>query len=273
MPTVAEVLKQSGWTDEEIAALDAKKTEGFTKILSTADELKAEAERKQRATEAMIQNEVNPSLDKWASESANKDAEIAYYKTLAEKAKEGGFVETVPPFTPPNPGAVQSRTADGKFVAGGNAVPGSPQYMTPQQALAVASHTAWAISEHIRLHGSPLPDDIETLAKEADQNHMKFRDYVTQKYGFDKKREEIQATKQKEHDDAIRKETETKIRQEFAERGGNNPAIRPAVDSRFSQMNKAVTDKVRPDPLTMTREQRHASTSQVIQKEIAEQVQ
>ena len=37
MPTVAEVLKQAGMTDEQIAALDAKAMTGLGTVLSAAE--------------------------------------------------------------------------------------------------------------------------------------------------------------------------------------------------------------------------------------------
>ena len=38
MPTVNEILKQSGLTDEQIAALDAKAITAFTGVLTTAEQ-------------------------------------------------------------------------------------------------------------------------------------------------------------------------------------------------------------------------------------------
>ena len=45
MPTVQEVLKQSGLTDEQITALDAKAISAFTGVLTTAEQERQAAQQ------------------------------------------------------------------------------------------------------------------------------------------------------------------------------------------------------------------------------------
>jgi hypothetical protein len=72
--TVAEVLKQSGLTDEQIAALDAKAMSAFSGILTTADQAKADAEAKEKvAKEAASKAEA----DKVAAEASATAAKAA----------------------------------------------------------------------------------------------------------------------------------------------------------------------------------------------------
>lgn len=141
MPTVQDILKQSGFTDEEIATWDAKKLAAlgntWTSVEQTAAQkeqaateaaTKAEQERKaateavakaeqervaaskaqeaaevaKRANEQFYAESVAPALNTWASEKSNKEAEIAFYKTQLEGARTNGFVPTdAPKFTPP----------------------------------------------------------------------------------------------------------------------------------------------------------------------------
>src|SRR5277367_5096961 len=257
MPTVHEVLKASGMTDEQITALDAKVMGGFTTILSTAEQAREAAELAQRKTTATIQEEINPALDKWATESATLTAERDYYKTLAEKAKEGGFVPGAAPFAP---AAATTRDPGGRFVPNANPVPGSPQYMTKAEGFTAVTSATWYISEYMRLHnGAPPPDDITVIAREADEQKIPFKAYVEKKYDFQAKREKIRADERKKEIDAATAAAVAENDKKWAEKIGTNPNIRAAETSRFSEINKAVADKSRPDPLTLTKEQRHAA--------------
>src|SRR5882672_7895895 len=115
--TVAEILKETGLTDEQIAALDPKATTAFTQVLSTATQTLEQAELTRRATAEQWGNEISPALDAWGNDKARLDAEVAFYKTQLEGAKQGGFVPATIP-TPLPAAAIPSRTPDGKFVAG-----------------------------------------------------------------------------------------------------------------------------------------------------------
>lgn len=270
--TVEQVLKQSGFTDEQIAALDSKVTGAFGTVLSTAVAEREAAELASRAQYEDYDKRIAPALDDWASKSATKDAEVAYYKTLVEKAKEGGFIASETPITQ-NSGA-SVRGPGGQFVAGANAVPGSPQYMTRQDGYAAITNSTWAVTEYMRLNnGAPPPDDIETLNSESVAQRMPFRDYVSKKYGFEQKRSEIKASEQKKIIDAAVNEAVTAERKKFAEAGGNNPNVRRAEVSRFSEINRAVKEGKRSDPIGMTPQQRHANTRQAIAAEVQETVQ
>jgi hypothetical protein len=271
--TVEEVLKASGMTDEQIKALDAKVMQGFTGVITAAETAKTEAtkaleaaELAKRAQLATWNEQINPALDKWANEKANIEAERNYYKTLAEKAKEGGFVPSVEPFKPTTTTPAQDPNT-GKFVPGPT---GSPVYMTQEQGFAAVTNASWLISEHMRLYGTPPPDEIEQILRESTEQRMPFRDYASRKYKFEEKKTALAGAKQKEHDDAIRKEVAAAKDKEWAEKVGNNPMVRPAVSSQFAQVEKAVKAGERKDPLTMTKTERHQYTQGIVNKEIAE---
>lgn len=266
MPTVQEVLKESGWTDEEVKALDASKMSGLTKVVSTAQQALEAAELEKRSTLQKWDEEINPALNKWAIDSTNLTAERDYYKTIADKAKEGGFIPADVPFTPPT-----ARAADGKFVAGANAVPGSPDFVKLRDDLGAAFAFAADTSHRYRtLYGTEMPDSPTMIIREATQQRMSPAEYAAKKYDFAGKEAQRKADDQKKHDDSIREAAVAEVTKKFAEQGGSNPSIRQAEASKFSTLDKAVKEKSRPDPLLMNREQRHASTRQQFLKEANE---
>jgi hypothetical protein len=263
--TTREVLKQMELTDEQINALDAKAIAGFDKVLAEAVAEREAAELAKRAQEDLYANRIAPELDKWGIESTQKDALIAFYKTQAEGAKTAGFIpKDAPGFTPP-----AQDPATGKFVAGGNPVPGSPQF-SQDQILEGISNATWFNQQHQLLYGQPAPDDFLTVVKEATGQHMQFRDYVDKKYGFSTKRTEIAATKSKEHDDQIRKDAAAERDKYWSERSGNNPMVREGVTSGFSKVKEATSAGKRGDPLKMNAEERRAQTRKQIVAEITE---
>lgn len=269
MPTVEEILRQTGMTEEQIKTLDQKVVTGFTQILSSADQLKEQAELAQRAQRQQYENEIAPALDSWANDKAKLEAEAAFYRAQAEAGKAGGFIPSdAPGFKPQE----QGRDGEGRYVAGQNTVPGSPQFMQEiRTGLSNGvSNIGWAMQEYSRLNeGKFLPDSFDDLAREADQVKLPFRDFVAKKYDFNAKR---QAMETKERDTEINAKVEERYKErerELAEKFGNNPNMRVAEVSRFTTLDKAVKEGARPDPLSMSREQRHAATSRAIQTEVA----
>jgi hypothetical protein len=154
MPTVAEILKQSGFSDDDIAKFDAKAITAFTGVLTTAENEKktaadalvkaeatrlaaenAEKEARQRVEKAELVERSNKdfyegtivtALNGWddekkkiEGEKARNAAEAAFYKTQAEEAKKSGFIPGDAPaftYTPsaPTPGVVNPPTRDGQ---------------------------------------------------------------------------------------------------------------------------------------------------------------
>ncbi len=100
MKTVAEILKETGLTDEQISALDPKVTAGLTTVVSTAAQAQEAAENAKRLQAQQYDQEIAPALDAWGNEKAQKDAEIAFYKAQLEGAKAGGFVPAALPNAP-----------------------------------------------------------------------------------------------------------------------------------------------------------------------------
>jgi hypothetical protein len=246
MPTVNEILKQSGLTDEQIAALDAKAITAFTGVLTTAeqerknaaeasakaeqerqaaqkDAEKAEQERKdaaaakeaaeiaQRSNAEFYDKEIAPALNNWGTEKANLEAQAAFYRAQNEAARAAGFVPTEAPNYKPQEATNQQRDAQGRYVAGApGSTPGSPTFTMEaiDQRLGTGiSNVGWAMQEYQRLSGGQfLPDSFDKLSEEATNARLPFRDYVSRKYDFAGKQAEIQRKAQEEHDAKVRQE-------------------------------------------------------------------
>jgi hypothetical protein len=335
MPTVSELLKQSGLTDEQIAALDPKMVSSFSGILTSADSerqaaqqaaAKAEAERKAAAEDAakaeqehqaamkakeeaeladrswrqFYDESVTPALNTWGTEKANLEAQLAFYRAQNDAARAGGFVPQDAPgyvpqaLDPSNASAAQPRDPKGRYVAGAaTGTPGSPVFTVDaiEERLGNGiSNIGWAMQEYARLNeGKILPDPFDSLAKEATNMRLPFRDYVARKYDFAGKQAEMQQKMQQEHDAQVaasavkplqeqlavkEKEWQEKLSakdKEWAEKIGSNPDVRIAQPSRFADVARAVKANERPDPLNLNEQQRRLATSQAIRHEIVEQ--
>jgi hypothetical protein len=167
MPTVHEMLKQSGLSDEQIAALDAKAISAFTGVLTAAEQkeqtaqqaaAKAEQERQaaqeavtkaeqarqeaaqareaaelaQRSNAQFYDESIAPALNNWGTEKANLEATAAFYKAQNEAARAAGFVPSEAPAYQPQSfpaQGTQPRDSQGRYVpAAPGGTPGSPTF-------------------------------------------------------------------------------------------------------------------------------------------------
>jgi hypothetical protein len=256
--TVAEILRQSGFSDAEISALDARYVTAFTGVLTTAEQAQADAvakaakaeqdyqaakaakeaaELQDRSNKEFWDNTVNPNLTEWDAKMkaadiarANAEAVAAFYKTQNEAARTSGFVPTdAPSFTTPAAPAIPPRAPNGQYIPNApGSTPGSPTFTMEQidQRLGNGlSNVGWAMQEYQRLTGGQfLPDPFDKLAQEADLQKLPFRDYVARKYDFVGKQQGILLRQQQEHDAkvaadaAAAKESEWKLKLEEREK-------------------------------------------------------
>jgi hypothetical protein len=234
MASIAEVLKQTGFTDEQISSLDPKLITVFTGIQTSAEQAKADAtaaaqkaetdrlawekakadaELLNRSNTEFYETKIVPGLTSWQEEQvklqadiANANALAAFYKAQNEGARSAGFVPTdAPTFTTPTTPATPPRSPNGQFVPNApGTTPGSPTFTMDQidQRLGNGvSNIGWAMQEYQRLTGGQfLPDPFDQLAKEADAQKLPFRDYVARKYNFAQKQQDIVQRQQQEHD-------------------------------------------------------------------------
>jgi len=283
MPTVEEVLRESGFSADQIAALDQRAVGAFTTILSTADQQRQAAEAARQANADFYDNRIMPALTGWDEERARIEnerataaAEAAFYRTQAQEAKNAGFVAAeAPTFTPSQP---QQRDQSGRYVSGvPGSTPGSPTYFDVHQvyqragdAVGILADIEW---EHRRLFNQPLPVSPSELVKRADAVKMDPRSYASREFHWDEKRQELQKAEQDKHDDAIRRETKEKTEREIYERVGSNPDIRRPQDNlKMTTVARAVKSGTAglSDPLLLNDQQRRAQTSQMIRGELAE---
>ncbi|HTF62318.1 MAG TPA: hypothetical protein VK638_06350 [Edaphobacter sp.] len=265
MPTVAEVLKSAGMTDEQIAAMDAKAVEGFTTVLSSAEQERLAGETAQRAANDLFEKQITPALNEWGNKEANLVAERDYFKRLAEGAKNGGFIAEVPPFQPNNP----RDPNNGRYTANGNPVPGSPDINEFRSqvgaALGMVADLQW---NYQKLFGAAMPESPTALGEEAARNRMSLADWAAQKYKFDDRRKQLAQEESQKREDAIRKEEREKTTRELSERYGSNPNVRQGQVSQFAELKKGVTEGTRVDPLKMTPAERKAATSSSIRNDL-----
>lgn len=276
--SVEEVLRATGWTDDEIKALDQSKREGLTRIVTSANEEREKAELALRSQREEYDKTIAPALASWADSDTKLSTENAALKTYLQKVKEGGYlppevVSAMPNFgaspTPTMTPGSPTRTTDGRFVASGTAPVVDTKKIEQEigAAFSFAADTQW---NYRQLYGQEMPDSPTALIREAAANRMSPSDWAAKKYNFAAKKAEIETAKTKAREDAIRKEEREAVLKEVSERTGNNPNVRTPQESAFSQINKATAEGKRKDPLKMTAEERKTNTHSNIQKEFAE---
>lgn len=238
MPTLAEVLKSSGWSQAQIDALDAQAMKGLGDYVSgieqtaaqkekAASELAVKAEADRKAQEAAVlaaktaleaaelqkrsvdefwNNTYNPGVAAWEAEraklakaAADAAAESAFYKAQHASLKESGIVPAdAPVFTP---------TAVVPPVATTSTTPGTPTFTINEvrdqlgNSLGTVANIQW---EYRNLYGKEMPISPTELLRQSEAN--KFKDpatYANSIFKFAEKREEIRQAEAKAHDDAI----------------------------------------------------------------------
>jgi hypothetical protein len=277
MPTVADVLKQSGFSEEQIAQLDPKIVTGLGSVLSAAEQAaqqaaaeRERAELERRSNARFYDESIAPALNSWGTEKANLEAQAAFYRTQNEAARAAGFMPAE------LPDYQAARDGQGRYVAGApGGTPGSPQFTAnPQELVQRVGSAIGTISDiswrHQRLFGAPMPISPTALIAEADAQRMDPARYAEKKFNFIAKENELKEKTQADHDNKIRAEAEEAANRKWAERLGSNPEVRMAQSSRFTEVSRAVKAGDRPDPLKLDDAQRRRATSAAIRSEISE---
>jgi hypothetical protein len=229
--TVAEVLKQSGLTDEQIAAIDAKAMSAFGGVLTTADQakkeaaeaaVKAEADRKaaeeaaanakaaqdaadlqKRSVDEFWQNTYNPGVAAWekerndlAKKASDAVAEAAFYKAQRESLKEQGIVlADAPTFTPPPAPVIDP-----------NKTPGTPTFSEDaflkrvDQGVYTIQDIGW---KYQQLYGTPIPISPSELISKADAIKLSPMEYAARTFKFAEKEEEHRQAAARKHDQEV----------------------------------------------------------------------
>lgn len=234
MPTVQEILRQTGFSDEQIAGLDAKMITAFSGVLSTAEQQRAAAQQasskaeeeharaeqeraiaaqsleraevERRANAEWYDQTVAPALNGWGTEKANMEAQIAFFKAQNEGARAAGFIPSdAPAFTP------QQRDGQGRYVAGAaGSTPGSPTFQGADDlrrdvgtALGTLADIQW---KYHSLYGRPMPVSPTELVKQADALKLDPMSYAARTYDFAGKEREAAVRAQEERDSKLKLE-------------------------------------------------------------------
>jgi hypothetical protein len=277
--TVEEVLRQSGFTADQIAALEPRAITAFTGVLTTAQQEREGAEMERRANVDFYEGQIAPSLANWEEEKQRLDnerariaAEAAFYKTQAEEAKKSGFIAAdAPTFN-------QGRDQNGRYVAGApGATPGSPTFFDVNKVYEKAGEAVGAITDvdyryKQLFDGRPMPILPSELVKQADARHVSPMTYAEQVFNFKQREQELQQERQKQHDDKIKQDAVAERDKYWAERRGSNPDVyQPHENAKMTEIARAAKTDPNLDPLSMNDQQRRAHTAQMIRRELAEQ--
>jgi hypothetical protein len=273
--TVEEVLRQSGFTNDQIASLEPRAITAFSGVLDEAQRAREAAELAQRSNRDFYDNQIAPSLVQWdeerqrvENERATAAAEAAFYRTQAEQAKASGFIPAEAP-------GFQPRDHQGRYMAGAGATPGSPGLIDMDKlaqragdAIGILTDISW---EHQRLFNQPLPISPSELVRQADLHKLDPRTYASRQFNWDKRREEMQKAEQEKHDAKIRSEAVAENDRKWAEKIGSNPDVRIGQSSRYADAQRGVKSGNRPDPIMLGESERRAATRAAIRNELAEQ--
>lgn len=235
--TYQEYLAENGATAEEISVLATPKAiAAYNKIQADAQAateaaVTAAQEERDAKNQTWWDTEVQPGLNTRDAQIVKLAGENARIKAALAEAKKLGLTQVAideghePPPTAP-PAGVPAGFDPKKFVSVEDfqaAFDRTGEAITTAQSLA---------AEHFRLFGEHLTD-FESLRKAtvATRGQKDIRTVWEEKYKVADKRAAIEAQKQKEHDDKIVKDTEDRIRQEYATA---NPGLRPPLKSQHS---------------------------------------
>ena len=248
MNTVAEILKASGFSDEDIAKLDARAMTAFSGVLTTAEQAKSAAieaaakaendrqaaikareaaELAQRSNTEFYETKIIPGLTGWEeeqkrllTEKANAEALAAFYKTQNEAARSGGFVPAdAPAFAAPAAPAQPARSATGQYVAGApGSTPGSPTFTMEQVreglggTMGVLADIQW---KHQQLYGRPMPMSPTELTRQAENLRLDPVSFAERQFNFSARERELAEQAKQEHEKTLRAEEAARVAAEY----------------------------------------------------------
>lgn len=246
MPTVLELLKSAGIADDVAAGLPKEVVTALTGYVADADtKLQTAATESTKAEEARRQAELErqeinnyvenygTSLTKMASVEAKNQALVSYIKTLKDK----GFDIPVE-LMAGDPAA--KPVVPGSPAVGGNVF--DPVKFRGEVGV-VMSEFLDSNNEHIRLYGTPIPDNSTALAEEATRARKPIGQYIGEKYGFATKRKENETAAFNKRVDDRAKEIDADRQRRIAEETGSNPNLRTGESSRNSFVPKLKRDE------------------------------
>lgn len=268
--TVQEVLKSSGFSDSQIAQLDARAMNAFGNVLSQAEQERAQTALERKSLNDFYENSVVAGLTQWESDrdvleaaKTKAEREAAYFRAAA---REAGIL----------PGEDASRDRQGRFVAGSpGATPGSPTFSSPSDAMATAARGLAQLADvdwrHRNLYGSPLPISPSELVSQADAVGVDPATFAARKFKFAEREQELERKRQQEHDEKIRRDALAENDRKWAEKMGSNPDSRQSLGtSKFGEIRRGMAEGKVVDPTKLSDAARRQVTRQAIHREISE---
>jgi hypothetical protein len=258
MATVSEILQQAGLTSYEINSIDPKLTNAFGRVLS-------EAELQKTSVDEFWANTYNPGIAQWEQEKSDLGRRLAAaesQRTAYERERqvliEQGLV-TGDNFSQPRSSGGQMQT------------PGTPSFVDPNEIVSRAGQGLTQLADiewkHKNIFGKPMNIPPSQLVAEADRQGISLAEAAERKFGFSKREQELRESK-------IRQEAETKVRKEFAEKGGSNPDLRqPSGSAQYADTRRAVEKGEMRDPTRMTQAERRQQALNSIHKAVEERQQ
>jgi hypothetical protein len=243
VPTLGEVLKKSGWTQEQIDALDAKAVSGLTTVLTTASQAeeiatqkekeavaaaaKAEIDRKaaedsaaaaraaqeaaelsKRSVDEFWHNTYNPGIAQWEKDriELTKKANDAAAEAAFYKTQREGYLKDlkIDPANAPAFVAPTPNPADPQPTK----TPGTPQFVDPN---VVVSRVGDGMNEILNIQwkyqslygGAPIPVSPSELISQATALKLSPMEYASRTFKFAEKEEERRVAAAKAHDDQV----------------------------------------------------------------------
>lgn len=246
MAKLADLLKEKGWTDEQIgkAFADAVTLTAlddlFGTVTSERDALKARDAEWQRN----LDEKYNPAIAAAERKAMEAERRASMMEKDIQLAKEYGYY--------PEESDTDKKlreAAEAAAARGGQSVD-LTKYVSHEDAAkmlrgeSIAIVTAGDIIErHRSLTGNSIIDyettidgrymsGLSALREEAERARKPMDQYIAEKFKYEDLKRQRAEARQKEHDDRISKEAEEKVRREYAEKFGNPLLAQPSVSRR-----------------------------------------
>lgn len=230
MASLEQILRKSGYTDQELTALgpmlaDKRFRDSLEKELTTMEAATAKANHDLDEYDKWFTNEITPEHQKLVSEHADAVAEAA-----AAKAKLGVYQSRGGKPTQKDLDDAEAAETERKRTEAAlkNSNLDASKYVTTDVFHQTVDKTGEAVAGAIDLvsdfmqlfPGQQL--NMTQARAEAKAAKKPVRQYVEEKYGFDAKRNEISAKATADNEAKIRADERQKLMVEF---GGSNPNL------------------------------------------------
>ena len=257
MPSVREILQQSGVDEYTINSLDQNVMTGFANVLAEAESQKISVDKFWKETYA-------PGISQWESEKADlakriaaTEARNAALETERRVLAEQGVITGDSMGQPRDNGT-------GRFTT-----PGTPAFSG--DANDIVSRVATGVGsildithKYQQLYGTTLPVNPSALIAEADRAGISPMEYANRQFKFAEK-------ERQQYEDQIRRDERTKADKEWSERTGANPDVRqPNGAAGMTAIRKATESGQRQSPLGKSLEDRRAMTRAAVHRDLAE---